>query len=167
MDTVESTVNYKVQSYISQMKFDIQRHIMGLHFVHEPEKINQLVEYILGYDRIELNSNDFLCSPAKKPRTTPSSRVSKKKKDAAILAIPIHNDLTEFFSTDAEQVAPIVVPSSIELVAQDILGITFFIDSFGNVYNTEQVMNKLPNPQIVAHYTCDKEGRYSIDSYTC
>jgi hypothetical protein len=143
------------------MKFDIQRHIMGLHFVHEPEKINQLVEYILGYDRIELNSNDFLCSPAKKPRTTSSGRVSKKKKDTQ------NNDLAEFFSTDAEQVAPVVVPSSIELVAQDILGITFFIDSFGNVYNTEQVMNKLPNPQIVAHYTRDKEGRYCIDSYTC
>jgi hypothetical protein len=162
MDTVESTVNYKVQSYISQMKFDIQRHIMGLHFVHEPEKINQLVEYILGYDRIELNSNDFLCSPAKKPRTTPSGRVSKKKKET----VP-NNDLAEFFSADAEEVAPVVVPSSIELVAQDISGITFFIDSFGNVYNTEQVMNKLPNPQIVAHYTCDKEGKYSIDSYTC
>lgn len=165
MDTVESTVNYKVQSYISQMKFDIQRHIMGLHFVHEPEKINQLVEYILGYDRIELNSNDFLCSPAKKPRTTPSSRVSKKKKDSVISAMPMNNDLADFFSTDAE-VLP-VAPSTIELVAQDISGITFFIDSFGNVYNTEQVMNKLPNPQIVAHYTCDKEGKYNIDSYTC
>lgn len=175
MESVETKINYKVQSYISQMKLDIQCKIIQLHFTQESEKMNQLMEFILGYDRLELSSDDFVLPATKK------TRISKKKEGLTNLVYQCQVHDVKDNVKDKDDANDIVVATDgheeqeeeeiekedvvMELIAQDIAGITFFIDSFGNVYNTEQVLNKLSDPQIVARYHVDAEGKYHIQEF--
>ena len=51
---------------------------------------------------------------------------------------------------------------NVELVAQEIRGIVYYIDRFGNVYNTEDVLQSKEDPQVIAKYVKDEQGYYSI-----
>jgi len=52
----------------------------------------------------------------------------------------------------------------IDVWAQDIKGIIYFIDKVGNVYDPQHVHQNLPNPAIIAKYIKDGEGEYTIPS---
>ena len=52
----------------------------------------------------------------------------------------------------------------IEVWAQDIQGIIYYIDKSGNVYQTEDIISNKQNPKIIAKYV--KNGEiYSIPSF--
>jgi len=51
-----------------------------------------------------------------------------------------------------------------EIWAQEIRGIVYYIDKEGNVYQTEDVINNIINPKIIAKYEC-KLGVYSIPEF--
>jgi len=50
----------------------------------------------------------------------------------------------------------------IEVWAQDIKGIIYFIDKTGNVYDPQHVHQNLKNPNIIAKWEKDSQGNYSI-----
>ena len=53
----------------------------------------------------------------------------------------------------------------IEVYAQDIKGIIYFIDNKGNVYDPQDIHQNLKNPAIIAKYIKDEEtNEYSIPS---
>jgi hypothetical protein len=53
----------------------------------------------------------------------------------------------------------------LEVVAEDIGGIVYYLDAFGNVYNTEDVLKGKDNPQIVAKYVKTEVGKYQIPEF--
>ena len=57
--------------------------------------------------------------------------------------------------------------TKIELWAQDIQGIIYYLDKSNNVYSAEDIVSNNPNPKIFAKYT-KKGENYEIDnnSYT-
>ena len=52
----------------------------------------------------------------------------------------------------------------IEVWAQDIKGIIYFIDKSGNVYDPQDIHENLKNPKVIAKYVQDNEGNYNIPS---
>ena len=50
----------------------------------------------------------------------------------------------------------------IEVWAQDIQGIIYFIDSVGNIYDPQHVHQNLKNPTIIAKYVKTEDGKYKI-----
>lgn len=50
----------------------------------------------------------------------------------------------------------------VNVYAEDIDGIIYFIDENENVYNSEDVHKQLNNPRIIAKYSKTQEGKYSI-----
>ena len=53
----------------------------------------------------------------------------------------------------------------VELVAQEIKGIIYYLDSVGNVYKTEHVLQNKVNPSIIAKYVKTETGEYSIPEF--
>ena len=54
--------------------------------------------------------------------------------------------------------------TTVQVWAQDIKGIIYFIDKDGNVYDPQQVHQNLKNPLIIAKYTKTEDGEYDIPS---
>jgi hypothetical protein len=44
----------------------------------------------------------------------------------------------------------------IELWAQEIMGIVYYLDKFGNVYQAEDIVNNKVNPKVISKYTKTK-----------
>jgi hypothetical protein len=51
-----------------------------------------------------------------------------------------------------------------EVFAEEIKGIVYYIDHFNNVYKTEDIMEAKENPKIVAKYVKTETG-YSIPEF--
>jgi len=41
----------------------------------------------------------------------------------------------------------------VEVVATDIQGIVYYVDEYKNVYKTEDILNAVENPRIIAKYS--------------
>jgi S-adenosylmethionine hydrolase len=44
----------------------------------------------------------------------------------------------------------------IELWAQEIMGIVYYLDKFGNVYQAEDIVNNKVNPKVICKYAKTK-----------
>ena len=64
--------------------------------------------------------------------------------------------------TNVEDIQP--QQRSIEVFAQNIRGIVYYIDKYNNVYNTEEIMSNKLNPQVVAKWEKNNDG-YSIPEF--
>jgi hypothetical protein len=53
----------------------------------------------------------------------------------------------------------------IELFTEKVHGIVYFLDNKGHVYNTEQVMENMQNPEVIATWVRDAEGRITIPEF--
>lgn len=53
----------------------------------------------------------------------------------------------------------------IQIWVEDIKGICYYIDDSNNVYDHEDIINNKDNPKIIATYSVDYEGKYSIPEY--
>ena len=52
---------------------------------------------------------------------------------------------------------------SMEVRAQEIMGIVYYIDNYSNVYKTEDILSQKKNPEIIAEYQ-EINGNYIIPS---
>ena len=52
----------------------------------------------------------------------------------------------------------------VDVEAQEINGIVYFLDKFNNVYNTEDIMKKIVNPRIIAKYRKTDDTYFIVDS---
>ena len=50
---------------------------------------------------------------------------------------------------------------SMEVRAQEIMGIVYYIDNYSNVYKTEDILSEKKNPEIIAQYQ-EINGNYTI-----
>ena len=58
-----------------------------------------------------------------------------------------------------------MVSEKVEVWAQDIAGIIYYIDSASNVYDTEDIALNKTNPKVIAKYEKTSAGDYSIPLY--
>ena len=58
----------------------------------------------------------------------------------------------------------VITNQKIEVWAQDIQGIIYYIDTNYNVYQTEDIFVNKPNPKIIAKYVKNDE-HYSIPAF--
>jgi hypothetical protein len=52
----------------------------------------------------------------------------------------------------------------VQVVAEEIGGIVYYVDNMNNVYKTEDVLEEKPDPQVIAKYVLDN-GRYTIPAF--
>lgn len=129
------------------------------------ENINKLIQFVFDYKRFDLTKDDFLKRKRSKSSVENSERCCAKRANGEqctrrkkendlycgthIKGIP-HGYCGETESNDDKIVEN--KQHAINIWAQEIKGIIFYIDSEFNVYKMEDIMSNKHNPEIIAKY---------------
>ena len=164
---MERRLNKKVESYITTFKDSIREKTTQMG-IAKNEQVNQLLQYIYDYDRLSFNKEDFQKRKRVKnfvpifdrccaKRASNEQCTRRKKEEDEYCGTHMKGtphgivDLLEENKQTTQKV---------EVWAQDIMGIVYYIDKSMNVYQAEDIVSNKTNPKIIAKYV--KNG----DSYT-
>jgi hypothetical protein len=155
---MEKRINKLIEAYITTFKDGIREKMVELSFENN-SKVNELLEYVYDYNRLCLTHDDFvkrkrvkntipLLNRCNAKRANGEQCTRRRMKDCDFCGthskgIPhgsINNDVNE----QGQNV------QKIEVVAEDIKGIVYYIDKYNNVYHTEDILEGKENPRIIA-----------------
>jgi hypothetical protein len=168
---MDKRINKVIEDYVVKFKDNIRTKINELGF-EEQSKINDLLEYVYEYTRLEICRDDMVKTKRTKDsvpgglnrcnakRCSGEQCTRRRKKDSVFCGTHSkgtpHGVAINTVDENASQ--------RIELVAKEIGGIVYYLDNFGNVYNTEDILDEKQNPRIIAKYQL-ANGHYSIPEF--
>ena len=136
------------------------------------DQVNQLLQYIYDHDRLSFNKEDFQKRKRVKnfvpvfdrccAKRASDEQCTRRKKDGC-----------EFCGTHLKGTPHGVVDESnepknntqkVDVWAQDIQGIVYYIDKTNNVYQAEDIVVNKVNPKIIAKYVKNGDN-YSIPEF--
>ena len=168
---MERRLNKKVESYITQFKDNIKEKAIQMGILNN-EEVNQLIHYIYDYDRLIFNKEDFMKRKRVKnfvpifdrccAKRATGEQCTRRKKDGCEYC-GTHTKGTPHGIIDNNNEVK-VNTQKIEVWAQDIQGIIYYIDKFNNVYQAEDIVVNKVNPKIIAKYIKNGE-QYSIPEF--
>jgi hypothetical protein len=160
---MERRVNKKIETYITSFKDSIRDKAGNLGFKNE--QTNALLQYIYDYERLALVKDDFMKRKRVKnvvpffdrccaKRANGEQCTRRKKEECGYCGT--HMKGTPHGIVD-EQQETTAQTQKIEVWAQDIQGIIYYIDKNGNVYQAEDIISNKVNPKIIAKYVKNGE----------
>lgn len=157
---MERRINKKLESYISDFKDNIKLKAEELALTNDPQ-LRHLLQYIYDYDRLSLTKEDFMKRKRVKNVVHLADRCCAKRASGEQCTRRRRDETTEFCGTHLKGTPHGVCDlehdekpqgHKIEVWAQDIQGIIYYIDTSGNVYQAEDIMYGNVNPKIIAKY---------------
>lgn len=168
---MEKRLNKKLEVWISGFKDNIREKANQIG-ISKNDQTNQLIQYIYDYDRLTFNKEDFQKRKRVKnvvpffdrccAKRASNEQCTRRKKDG-IEYCGTHMKGTPHGIIDNQNENK---PNTqkIEVWAQDIQGIVYYIDKAFNVYQAEDIIINKLNPKIIAKYI--KNGDvYSIPEF--
>lgn len=168
---MEKRLNKKLEVWISGFKDNIREKANQIG-ISKNDQTNQLIQYIYDYDRLTFNKEDFQKRKRVKnvvpffdrccAKRASNEQCTRRKKDG-IEYCGTHMKGTPHGIIDNQNENK---PNTqkIEVWAQDIQGIVYYIDKAFNVYQAEDIIINKLNPKIIAKYV--KNGDlYSIPEF--
>lgn len=168
---MEAKMNKMIETYMVEFKDQIRDKAIQLDFA-EKEKINELVEFVYEYSRLVLTKDDFIKRKRVKNSIPCSYRCVAKRADGDQCTRRKKKDC-EFCGTHSKGTPHGLICAEtekkhknekIEVIAEDIKGIVYYIDKRGNVYKTEDILSGIENPRIIATYLM-QNGKYTIPEF--
>lgn len=179
---MEDHINDKVQQSMNQFKNDLKRFIINMNTKSDSVdintqshdgKIHEIEYFIDSYNIISILKEDLKKKTRIKnivpqyarciAKIQNMERCTRRKKYGTFcgthqknLPFGVIEDCTDSISS--------VEFKKISISAKDIQGIFYYIDANGNVYDTNDIMNSIKNPKIVATYEIIN-GEYHIPSF--
>jgi len=160
---MEKRINKKIESYVTSFKESIHKKITELAF-NEKEKLNDLIEYIYEYQRLNIIKDDLVKRKRIKNSIPNLNRcIAKRANDEQCTRR--RKDGCEYCGTHVKGTPHGIMNSKtnnevptqkIEVFAQEIFGIVYYIDKENNVYKTEDILEGKENPNIIAK--CSKQN---------
>ena len=169
---MERRINKKIESYTCDFKDRIKKKVDELGLSTDAN-ICQLLQYIYDYERLGLNKEDFMKRKRVKnvvhladrccaKRASGEQCTRRKKEGSEYCGTHLKGIPHGKFDFEGEDEKP--QGQKIEVWAQDIQGIVYYIDKNYNVYQVEDIMSGKVNPKIIAKYV--KMGDvYSIPEF--
>lgn len=165
---MEKRINKKIENYTSIFKEDVKNKINQLGITNDTE-VSQLLQYIYDYERISLTKEDFMKRKRVKNTVNLSERccakrangeqcTRRKKDEDKYCGTHMKGTPHGIIESQEEQVN---LNHKVEVWAQDIQGIMYYIDKLNNVYQAEDIISNKKNPKIIAKYVQNGE-HYSI-----
>ena len=168
---MEKRLNRKVHAHMQAFKDDIKKQMDQLMMI-DTDACQELLQFIYDYSILEFSKID-LQKRKRVKNTVPfnerccalranNEQCTRRKKEGErfcgthIKGTP-HGEIKE-----GEQEVDTSV--KIEVWAEDIKGIIYFIDKNGNVYDPQDIHQNLKNPAIIAKWEKDSHGNYVIPS---
>ena len=168
---MEKRINKIIETYIVEFKDNIKRKIDELH-IDNKEKVNELLEYVYDYQRLSMSKDDFIKRKRIQNSIPVSNRCNARRANNE-QCTRRRKDGSEYCGTHTKGTPNGFLQTGtcgdcntqkVEVIAQDIDGIVYYIDKFSNVYRTEDILNEKENPQIIAKYK-EKNGKIIIPSF--
>ena len=164
---MEKRLNRKLELWITGFKDNIREKANQIG-ISKNDQTNQLIQYIYDYDRLTFNKEDFQKRKRVKnfvpifdrccAKRANEEQCTRRKKDGCEYC-GTHLKGTPHGIID-NQNEPKNNTQKIEVYAQDISGIIYYIDNNNNVYQAEDIISNKINPKYV------KEGLiYSIPEF--
>ena len=154
---MEKIINKNIEEYLTKYKMEIRTKMSELKF-SDDEKKNKLLEFVFDYDRLTIKKEELKKPSRLKTIIPPCLRCSAKRVNGEQCTRRKNKD-GEYCGTHSKVlpygVFDVVknddeVKKNINVVAENIQGIMYYIDSFLNVYNTEDILEGKEDPRIVA-----------------
>jgi hypothetical protein len=157
---MDKRINKKIEQWVSEFKDDIKEKASELGLTND-NNLSQLVQYIYDYERLSLIKEDFMKRKRVKnivhladrccAKRANGEQCTRRKKDADSEYCGTHLKGTPHGTCELDSdVKP--QGQKIEVWAQDIQGIVYYIDKSLNVYQAEDIMQGKTNPKIIAKY---------------
>jgi len=175
---MERRINNKLDEYLTKLKTNVAKKFENVNMKEtNPDTIrNQYLEilgYIYNYEKLSFSKDDFMKRKRVKSvvpiydrccaKRANGEQCTRRKKDGEtycgthIKGTP-NNVVEENKETQQNQ-----KNVKVDIWAQDIKGIIYYIDKNNNVYDTEDIMNNDKYPKrIIAKYIKDNNNNYSI-----
>lgn len=157
---MERRLNKKAETYITTFKDSIREKATQLGLSNDV-KTTQLLQFIYDYDRLSFNKEDFQKRKRVKnfvpiydrccAKRATCEQCTRRRKDGSEYC-GTHMKGTPHGIMEATD-EPKVSTQKIEVWAQDIQGIVYYIDKFNNVYDTADIIKNQVNPKIIAKYS--------------
>lgn len=176
--------NRQIDIYLVQFKQEIQDKVKLLEF-NEKDKLCDLLEYIWEYPKFSFQKEDgqlFVKKTDKKTLDTksvstsvaisPEEQCMAKRSSDGVQCTRKKKKGSQYCGTHAKiekrnkelpQSANIsTVSNKMEVSAEDIRGIIYYIDSHNNVYHTEDILENKENPRIIAKAIRHPDNTFTI-----
>ena len=157
---MERRINKRIESYVTNFKDDIRKKAETLGLVNDLN-LSNLVQYVYDYERLSLNKEDFMKRKRIKnavhladrccAKRACNEQCTRRKKDEDEYC-GTHMKGTPHGIVEDETDENKLNTQKVEVWAQDIQGIVYYIDKNGNVYQAEDVVSNKPNQQVIAKY---------------
>jgi hypothetical protein len=169
---MEKRLNKKAETYITTFKDSIREKATQLGLCSDI-KSTQLLQYIYDYDRLSFSKEDFQKRKRVKNFVPIYDRCCAKRANGE-QCTRRRKEGSEYCGTHCKGTPhgivvdnpdePKINTHKVEVWAQDIQGIIYYIDKFNNVYNNADILKNQVNPKIIAKYVLNGES-YSIPQF--
>lgn len=168
---MDKRINKRIEVYITDFKDNIKEKAMQLGVINDA-KMTQLVQFVCDYDRLNLTKEDFMKRKRVKNSVHLSDRCCAKRANGEQCTRRRKTD-DEYCGTHLKGTPHGICEDNddnkpqgykIEVWAQDIKGIIYYIDKNFNVYQVEDIVSNNTNPKIIAKYVKNGEV-YSIPEF--
>ena len=168
---MERRLNKKLENYITSFKDDIREKATQMGIL-ENNGSNELLQFIYDYNRLSFNKEDFMKRKRVKnfvpifdrccAKRATNEQCTRRKKEGNEYC-GTHMKGTPHGIMDTQNEVKINT-QKIEVWAQEIQGIIYYIDNCNNVYQAEDIVINKINPKIIAKYIKNGEV-YSIPEF--
>lgn len=168
---MEKRLNKKLESYITSFKDNIREKATDMGMTKN-EQVNNLLQFIYDYDRLSFSKEDFQKRKRVKnfvpifdrccAKRASCEQCTRRKKEGSEYC-GTHMKGTPHGIIDAQD-EPKNNTQKVEVWAQDIQGIVYYIDKNNNVYQAEDIVGNKINPKIIAKYLKTNE-HYTIPEF--
>lgn len=159
---MERRINTKVETYIGDLKTKICEKINEKTSILANEDRSELLQYVYDFERLMLVKDDFIKRKRIKNAIPVTNRCNalranneqctRRRKEGCEYC-GTHSKGTPHGSVHADGEPDITdTTKTLDVFAKEIMGIVYYIDYNKNVYNTEDIMNSVENPRIIAKY---------------
>jgi hypothetical protein len=166
---MEKNINKRIDTYIGEYKNAMWEKISSIGF-SEKEKINEFLEFMYEYRKLSLTKEDFSkrkrvknCIPelnrCNALRANGEQCTRQRKDNCEYCGTHSKGNITGTTSNEKNE-----IQKKLEVFAQDIQGIVYYVDNADNVYKTEDILEEKTNPTVVAKYVITESG-YSIPEF--
>ena len=155
-------MNQKISTHITELKSNITQWLETNHLTVTDEegksRMNDLLRNISDFPSLELTKDDF------KRRVRTKTIIPSYERCCALRLngeqCTRKNKINErFCGTHLKglpygkiQDYPQLAQDKIEIHMEEICGIHQYIDTKGNIYSSEDILNSIPNPRVISHW---------------
>jgi hypothetical protein len=154
---MEKRINKKIETYVTTLKESVHKKITELSF-SEKDKTSELIEYIYEYQRLTIQKDDLIKRKRIKNSIPNLNRcIAKRANDEQCTRR--RKEGCEYCGTHVKGTPHGIINSNttneflshkVEVFAEEIFGIVYYIDKENNVYKTEDILEGKENPKIIA-----------------